>query len=97
MTIFILVIVLLYSLQVVRREICALVTKGTLTEGESLLSNPDPSYILSVTEDTQYSSKKSQDGHTIGVCIIDVSTSKFIVGQVGGFMILTFIFRCTYV
>jgi DNA mismatch repair ATPase MutS len=97
MTIFILVIVLLYSLQVVRREICAMVTKGTLTEGESLLSNPDPSYILSVTEDSQYSSKKSQDGHTIGVCIIDVSTSKFIVGQVGGFMILTFIFRCTYV
>ncbi|XP_047048385.1 DNA mismatch repair protein MSH6 [Lolium rigidum] len=67
--------------KVVRREICALVTKGTLTEGESLLSNPDPSYILSVTEDSQYSAKKSQDGHTIGVCIIDVSTSKFIVGQ----------------
>jgi DNA mismatch repair protein MSH6 len=95
MTILILVIVLLYSLKVVRREICAMVTKGTLTEGESLLANPDPSYILSVTEDFQYSSKKSQDGHTIGVCIIDVSTSKFIVGQVGGFMILAFIFKCT--
>ncbi|CAM0951311.1 unnamed protein product [Alopecurus aequalis] len=67
--------------KVVRREICAMVTKGTLTEGESLLANPDPSYILSVAEDSQYSSKKSQDGHTIGVCIIDVSTSKFIVGQ----------------
>uniref|UniRef100_A0ACD5YI65 Uncharacterized protein n=1 Tax=Avena sativa TaxID=4498 RepID=A0ACD5YI65_AVESA len=67
--------------KVVRREICAMVTKGTLTEGESLLANPNPSYILSVAEDSQYSSKNSEDGQTIGVCIIDVSTSKFIVGQ----------------
>ena len=97
MTILIRGISPLYSLKVVRREICAMVTKGTLTEGESLLANPDPSYILSVAEDSQFSSKKSQDGHTIGVCIIDVSTSKFIVGQVGGFMILVFVFNCTYV
>lgn len=67
--------------KVVRREICAMVTKGTLTEGEFLLANPDPSYILSVAESYQHSSKKSQDGHTIGVCIVDVSTSKFVVGQ----------------
>ncbi|XP_062194119.1 DNA mismatch repair protein MSH6-like isoform X2 [Phragmites australis] len=67
--------------KVVRREICAVVTKGTLTEGESLLVNPDPSYLLSVTESYQHSSKKSQDACIIGVCIVDVSTSKFIVGQ----------------
>ena len=96
MTIIILMIVLIYFLKVVRREICAMVTKGTLTEGEALLANPEPSYILSVAEDSQYSSKKSQDGHTIGVCIIDVSTSKFIVGQVSGFMIPAFVFKCTY-
>ncbi|EMS59893.1 DNA mismatch repair protein Msh6-1 [Triticum urartu] len=67
--------------KVVRREICAMVTKGTLTEGESLLANPDTSYILSVAESYPCNSTKSQDGHTIGVCIIDVSTSKFIIGQ----------------
>ncbi|CAO2194436.1 unnamed protein product, partial [Urochloa humidicola] len=67
--------------KVVRREICAVVTKGTLTEGEHLLANPDPSYLLSVTESYQQSLKKSQDTCTIGVCIVDVSTNKFIVGQ----------------
>ncbi|CAN6166912.1 unnamed protein product [Urochloa humidicola] len=67
--------------KVVRREICAVVTKGTLTEGEHLLANPDPSYLLSVTESHQQSLKKSQDTCTIGVCIVDVSTNKFIVGQ----------------
>ncbi|CAL5081395.1 unnamed protein product [Urochloa decumbens] len=67
--------------KVVRREICAVVTKGTLTEGEHLLANPDPSYLLSVTESHQQSLKKNQDACTIGVCIVDVSTNKFIVGQ----------------
>ncbi|CAN6210658.1 unnamed protein product [Urochloa humidicola] len=67
--------------KVVRREICAVVTKGTLTEGEHLLANPDPSYLLSVTESHQQSLKNSQDTCTIGVCIVDVSTNKFIVGQ----------------
>ncbi|TVU09494.1 hypothetical protein EJB05_42970, partial [Eragrostis curvula] len=67
--------------KVVRREICAVVTKGTLTEGESLLTNPDLSYLLSVTESYQHCSTKDQEGCTIGVCIVDVSTSKFIIGQ----------------
>ncbi|KAL5206458.1 hypothetical protein ABZP36_034667 [Zizania latifolia] len=67
--------------KVVRREICAMVTKGTLTEGESLMANPDPLYLFSVAESYQCSSEKNQDDHTIGVCIVDVSTSKFIVGQ----------------
>uniref|UniRef100_A0A804UDM6 DNA mismatch repair protein n=1 Tax=Zea mays TaxID=4577 RepID=A0A804UDM6_MAIZE len=67
--------------KVVRREICAVVTKGTLIEGEHLLANPDPSYLLSVTESYQRSPNKSQDTCTIGVSIVDVSTSKFIVGQ----------------
>lgn len=83
------VFAMLYCLKVVRREICAVVTKGTLTEGEHLLANPDPSYILSVTESHQQSSKKSEDTCTIGVCIVDVSTNKFIVGQVGAHKILS--------
>jgi DNA mismatch repair protein MSH6 len=67
----------------VRREICAVVTKGTLTEGESLLMNPDLSYLLSITESYQHCPTQSQEACTIGVCLVDVSTSKFIVGQVG--------------
>jgi DNA mismatch repair protein MSH6 len=88
---------MLYSLKVVRREICAVVTKGTLIEGEHQLANPDPSYLLSVTESHQQSSKKSQDTCTIGVCIVDVSTSKFIVGQVSAYRILCpfpFVLNC---
>lgn len=88
---------MLYSLKVVRREICAVVTKGTLIEGEHLLANPDPSYLLSVTESHQQSSKKSQDTCTIGVCIVDVSTSKFIVGQVSAYRIpcpFPFVLNC---
>ncbi len=83
-----------FTLKVVRREICAMVTKGTLTEGESLLANPDPSYLFSVAESYQCGSEKDQDGHTIGVCIVDVSTSKFIVGQVSDSRRLGFIFIC---
>jgi DNA mismatch repair protein MSH6 len=83
---------MLYSLKVVRREICAVVTKGTLIEGEHLLANPDPSYLLSVTESHQQSSKKSQETCTIGVCIVDVSTSKFIVGQVSAYILCPFPF-----
>ncbi|KAF4364558.1 hypothetical protein G4B88_012140 [Cannabis sativa] len=36
--------------KVVRREICGVVTKGTLTEGEMLSTNPDASYIMALTE-----------------------------------------------
>lgn len=88
---------MLYPLKVVRREICAVVTKGTLIEGEHLLANPDPSYLLSVTESYQRSPNKSQDTCTIGVSIVDVSTSKFIVGQVSAYIILClfpFVLNC---
>lgn len=36
--------------QVVRREVCALLTKGTLTDGDMVDSRPDPSYLLAVWE-----------------------------------------------
>ncbi|KAJ6723351.1 DNA MISMATCH REPAIR PROTEIN MUTS FAMILY MEMBER, partial [Salix koriyanagi] len=32
--------------KVVKREICAVITKGTLTEGELLSANPDASYLI---------------------------------------------------
>ncbi|OAY70755.1 DNA mismatch repair protein MSH6, partial [Ananas comosus] len=69
--------------KVVKREICAMVTKGTLTEGESLLMNPDASYLMSITENYQANENQNEKDTIIGVCMVDVSTSKFIVGQFG--------------
>ncbi|KAG9457908.1 hypothetical protein H6P81_002416 [Aristolochia fimbriata] len=66
--------------KVVRREICAVITKGTLTDGEIVSMNPDASYIISVTEDWQ-SLEAQNDTTVIGVCVADVSTSRFIIGQ----------------
>lgn len=58
-----------------RREICAVVSKGTLVEGELLSANPNASYVMAVTE--------SQNGeHHFGVCVVDVATSRIILGQV---------------
>ncbi|KAK6937293.1 DNA mismatch repair protein MutS, connector domain [Dillenia turbinata] len=66
--------------KVVKREICAVVTKGTLTEGEMLTANPDSSYLMSLTESYQTSEKGSEE-RTFGVCMVDVSTSRIILGQ----------------
>lgn len=63
-----------------RREICAVVTKGTLTEGETLLTNPDASYLMSITENSP--EEDSEKETIIGICLLDVSTGKFVVGQV---------------
>ncbi|KAG0462513.1 hypothetical protein HPP92_020989 [Vanilla planifolia] len=66
--------------KVVKREVCAVVTKGTLVEGETLLTNPDSSYLMSITEkcpDVEH----NKQGTVLGVCIVDVSTSKFMLGQ----------------
>lgn len=65
-----------------RREICAVVTKGTLTEGETFLTNPDASYIMAMTESCQVSANE-QGVHIFGICAVDVATSKIILGQVG--------------
>ncbi|GAA0138288.1 DNA metabolism protein [Lithospermum erythrorhizon] len=65
--------------KVVKREICAVVTKGTLTEGESLAANPDASYLMSLTESFHVS--ENQEERAYGVCCVDVTTSKIILGQ----------------
>ncbi|PON72400.1 DNA mismatch repair protein [Trema orientale] len=68
--------------KVVKREICAVVTKGTLTEGEMLSANPDASYIMALTENCQ--NMGSQNAERIfGVCVVDVATSRVILGQFG--------------
>lgn len=61
--------------KVVKREICAVVTKGTLTEGEMLSANPDASYLMAVTESCQFEER------SFGVCVVDVATSRIILGQ----------------
>ncbi|CAA0824896.1 DNA mismatch repair protein MSH6 [Striga hermonthica] len=66
--------------KVVKREICAVVTKGTLTEGEMLSTNPDASYLLAVTEGC-LTSTNQQGIHIFGICVVDVATSKIILGQ----------------
>lgn len=65
-----------------KREICAMVTQGTLMEGESLLRNPDTSYLLSIAEHFRSLEVPGKGGVVIGLCVVDVSTSKFMVGQV---------------
>ncbi|KAH6813900.1 MUTS-like protein 6 [Perilla frutescens var. frutescens] len=66
--------------KVVKREICAVVTKGTLTEGETLSTNPDASYLIAVTESCRISANE-QGVHIFGICVVDVATSKIILGQ----------------
>ncbi|XVF22104.1 hypothetical protein REPUB_Repub12eG0145100 [Reevesia pubescens] len=68
--------------KVVKREICAVVTKVTLTEGEMLSANPDPSYLMAVTESCQSSTKQNEE-RVFGVCAVDVATSRVILGQFG--------------
>ncbi|XP_074267916.1 DNA mismatch repair protein MSH6 isoform X2 [Silene latifolia] len=65
--------------KVVKREICAIVSKGTFTEGE-LSTNVDASYIISVTERCPASPDNKQE-LVYGVCVVDVATSRVIVGQ----------------
>ena len=64
-----------------KREICAVVTKGTLTEGEMLSANPDASYLMAVTEGCQRLANQNAD-RSFGVCVVDVTTSRIILGQV---------------
>lgn len=67
--------------KVVKREICAVVTKGTLTEGELLSANPDASYLMAVTESSQSPASQNTD-RCFGICVVDVATSRIILGQV---------------
>ncbi|XP_008451484.1 DNA mismatch repair protein MSH6 isoform X2 [Cucumis melo] len=68
--------------KVVKREICAVVTKGTLTEGEMLSLNPDASYLMAVTEKF-HGLENQQAERILGVCVVDVATSRVILGQFG--------------
>ncbi|KAG8663592.1 hypothetical protein MANES_01G227200v8 [Manihot esculenta] len=66
--------------KVVKREICAVVTKGTLTEGELLAANPDASYLMAVTERCQNLENENFE-RVFGICVVDVATSRIFLGQ----------------
>ncbi|KAJ4838664.1 DNA mismatch repair protein msh6 [Turnera subulata] len=68
--------------KVVKREICAVVTKGTLTEGELLTANPDASYLMAITEISQNDAAQTYE-RIYGVCVVDVATGRIILGQFG--------------
>lgn len=67
--------------QVVKREICSLVTKGTLTDGEMLSAYPEASYLMAVTAKCLIS-ENSKTETCFGVCLVDAATSKITLGQV---------------
>ncbi|KAL8142654.1 hypothetical protein V2J09_015686, partial [Rumex salicifolius] len=67
--------------KVVKREICAVITKGTLTEGEIMCLNPDASYIMAITESYPSPSQQKEE-RFYGVCIVDVATSRIMIGQI---------------
>lgn len=64
-----------------KREICAVITKGTVTEGEMLSANPEASFIMAVAESPWHSSNQASN-LTFGVCVVDVAISRIILGQV---------------
>lgn len=47
-----------------------------------LAANPDASYMMAVTESSQ--TAVLQGKRTYGVCMVDITTSKVIIGQVLG-------------
>nr|TKS12006.1 DNA mismatch repair protein MSH6-1 [Populus alba] len=68
--------------KVVKREICAVITKGTLSEGELLSANPDASYLMAVTASHQSLGNQGLE-RIFGVCVVDITTSRIILGQFG--------------
>ncbi|BBN02356.1 DNA mismatch repair protein MSH6 [Marchantia polymorpha subsp. ruderalis] len=79
--------------KVVRREVCAVITKGTLVDGDMLVARPDAAYLLSITErDFPFKevsenglpiarSKSEAQACIIGMCTVDTSTSHIMLGQ----------------
>ncbi|WJX79846.1 DNA mismatch repair protein msh6 [Trifolium repens] len=66
--------------KVVRREICAVVSKGTITDGEFMSTNPEAAYLLALTEHHENHPNEMSE-RIYGVCVVDVSTSRVILGQ----------------
>lgn len=55
-----------------------------------LAANPDASYLMAVTESSQTAGFQPQN-HTYGVCMLDITTGRIIIGQVLGNSLFSFI------
>ena len=64
-----------------KRDICAVITKGTITDGDMLVSAPDAAYLMTIYEVLNKESLHAAST-TIGLCFLDAATSRFIIGQV---------------
>eukprot|EP00850_Spirogloea_muscicola_P017997 SM000160S02538 [mRNA] locus=s160:118607:128498:+ [translate_table: standard] len=70
--------------KVVKREVCAVITRATMVDGEMLEATPEPSYLLAVAEGPppQSSWGTPDEGQAmVGACAIDCATSLVMVGQ----------------
>ncbi|KAH9551678.1 hypothetical protein CY35_09G025900 [Sphagnum magellanicum] len=62
--------------KVVMREVCAVITKGTLVDGDMVAVSSAPLLMFSLTECCL-----PEGASMIGVCVVDASTSCFQLGQ----------------
>lgn len=58
---------------VVKRELCQILTVGTLTD-DDMLTDSSPNYLLSIKEDIL--------SKTYGICYVDTATGNFTVGTI---------------
>lgn len=66
------------QVNVVAREIVAVLTKGTLCDPEMLTCQSEPNYILALYQDM---AKARSDMNLFGACLVDVATGQVLVGQ----------------
>ncbi|KAI5077327.1 hypothetical protein GOP47_0007151 [Adiantum capillus-veneris] len=64
--------------KVVKREVCGIITKGTIMEAEMLSCSPDAAYLMTIVE---LRKAENSDSCTIGLCVLDAATSRFMLGQ----------------
>jgi len=57
------------------------VSKGTLIDGEFMSTNPEAAYLMALTEYCENNTNEMSE-RTYGVCVVDVATSRIILGQV---------------
>ncbi|MCO5583206.1 hypothetical protein L7F22_037114 [Adiantum nelumboides] len=62
--------------KVVKREVCGIITKGTIMEAGMLSSSPDAAYLMAIVEEENLNCSS-----TIGLCVLDAATSRFMLGQ----------------
>ncbi|KAJ7532277.1 hypothetical protein O6H91_14G080400 [Diphasiastrum complanatum] len=67
--------------KVVNREICAVITKGTMLDGDMVAANSDAAFLLAITETFDKVTSTSEGALVLGICAADAATSLFMLGQ----------------